>query len=49
MEGAEHRKLKKWIATHPSVVSLPDASKGDVEYLFESGDCVDIAFELPNG
>jgi hypothetical protein len=48
-EGPEHRKLKEWIARHPSVLGLPAASKSNVEYLFESGDCVDIAFELPDG
>jgi hypothetical protein len=48
-EGPEHRALKHWIADNPSSIGLPADSKKSVEHLFESGDCVDIAFSLPNG
>jgi hypothetical protein len=48
-EGPEHLALKHWIAENPSSVGLPSTSKPKIEHLFKSGDCVDIAFKLPNG
>jgi hypothetical protein len=48
-EGPEHLALKKWVAKNPSCVGLPAASVPHVEHLFQSGDCVDIAFRLPGG
>lgn len=41
--------MKNWVADNPSCIGLPPGSKKSVEHLFESGDCVDIAFSLPNG
>ena len=48
-EGPEHRALKEWIAENPACIGLPADSKESIEHLFDSGDCVDIAFSLPNG
>ena len=48
-EGKEHLALKNWIAGHPAAVGLPANSTPYVEHIFASGDCVDIAFQLPTG
>jgi hypothetical protein len=48
-EGPHHKALKYWIANNPASVGLPAKSVADVEHVFTSGDCVDIAFRLPGG
>jgi hypothetical protein len=47
-EGPHHKALKEWIAKHPEAIGLPQGAKADVEHVFVSGDCVDIAFTLPD-
>jgi len=48
-EGAEHKLLKEWIAAHPEAIGLASNAVPDVEHDFASGDCVDIAFNFPDG
>jgi hypothetical protein len=48
-EGENHKKLKEWIATHPEAIGLKNVKKHELEYVFLSGDTVDILFELKNG
>ena len=48
-EGPSHLALKNWIAKHPSSIGLPADAKAHIEHVFRSGDCVDIAFRLPDG
>lgn len=46
-ESKEHKKLKEYIANHPSAVGLPRKSKnGITEYQFSSGDKADVVFQL---
>lgn len=45
-EGPDHKKLKEWIAATPTSIGLPANSTPHIEFGFESGDCVDIAFEI---
>ena len=45
-EGAEHRKLKEWIAKNPHEIGFTGIQKTEVEYVFPSGDTVDILFKL---
>lgn len=46
-EGEEHKKLKEWIAQHPEEIGLRLVKgEGEPEYVFPSGDAVDILFEL---
>jgi hypothetical protein len=47
-EGKDHKDLKLWVAKNPRSIDLPEGSRPFIEHRFESGDCVDIAFELPN-
>jgi len=49
-ESKEHQALKKFVAENPAVVGLSkDAKKGQMEYLFASGDKADIVFATKNG
>lgn len=48
-EGKDHLQLKLWVAKHPAAIGLPPESLPEIEHSFESGDCVDIAFSLPDG
>lgn len=48
-EGAEHKKLKEWVAKNPEQIGLKKVSNVHVEYRFLSNDCVDILFELEGG
>jgi len=48
-EGQNHLDLKNWIAENPSSIGLPVKSQPSIEHIFRSGDCVDIAFKLPDG
>jgi len=45
-EGADHRKLKEWIAKNPCEIGITDLQKAEVEYEFPSGDTADILFRL---
>lgn len=47
-EGKDHKNLKLWVAKNPDSIGLPKTAKPFIEHRFESGDYVDIAFELPN-
>jgi hypothetical protein len=47
-EGPEHVKLKNWIAKNPQLLGLHDVRNKKIEYVFPSGDCADIVFELMN-
>ncbi|MBX8813205.1 hypothetical protein KHQ08_02385 [Pseudochrobactrum algeriensis] len=45
-ESDEHKKLKKWVSTHPEVISsFGFFEKGELEYILSSGDRVDIIFK----
>ncbi len=46
-EGKDHKQLKLWIAETPASIGLPKKSVDHIEHSFDSGDCVDILFELP--
>ncbi|MCP5230848.1 MAG: hypothetical protein H6948_01925 [Zoogloeaceae bacterium] len=44
-EGVEHKKLKKLIATNPSIIGLPaSAMPGENEHSLPSGDSLDVFF-----
>lgn len=44
-EGAEHRKLKEWIVSHPNILGISNVTKVEVEqHRFPSGDLPDIVF-----
>lgn len=43
-ETESHRAMKMFIAEHPEVVGLPRYAEAELEYLFYSGDRVDILF-----
>ena len=46
-EGAEHKKLKEWIAKHPELLGLSNITKVEMEqHVFPSGDLPDIVFEF---
>lgn len=47
-EGSDHKKLKYWIANNPQLLGLHDVQDKKIEYVFPSGDCADIVFELGN-
>jgi hypothetical protein len=47
-EGHDHKQLKYWIADHPEVLGLHNVRDKEIEYVFPSGDYVDIVFELRN-
>lgn len=44
-ESEAHRRLKNYVASHPDSIGLNAVISVSVEYLFPSGDQVDIAFE----
>jgi hypothetical protein len=44
-ESEAHRQLKNYVASHPDSVGLDTVTSVSVEYLFPSGDQVDVAFE----
>ncbi len=45
-EGSpEHRKLRDYIATNPSLVNVFECNKGITEYPLKSGDKIDVLFE----
>lgn len=45
-EGAEHKKLKDFVAANPSVVGLPASTPmGNTEVPLPSGDCLDVSFQ----
>lgn len=46
-EGAEHKRLKEWVASNPHAIGLSNVVSVDIEHVFISGDTVDILFELP--
>ena len=46
-EGDLHKKLKKYVAKHPSILGLKTCLKVKTEYRLDSGDCVDVMFRLP--
>lgn len=45
-EGEKHKILKEWIATHPQDIGLETIKHYKKEYVFLSGDTVDILFEI---
>jgi len=46
-EGADHRKLKEWIASHPNILGISNVTKVEVEqHRFLSGDLPDIVFNF---
>jgi hypothetical protein len=45
-EGEDHKKLKKWIFEHPSVLGLHRIIRRNMEYGFPTGDRADLAFEM---
>ena len=48
-EGPEHKALKDYVASTPSVVGLPAAQQhGSTEYALPSGDSVDVVFTGKN-
>lgn len=47
-EGENHKRLKEWIAKHPQAIGLKETKKYELEYVFLSGDTVDILFEQEN-
>lgn len=49
-ESQEHKSLKEYIAKHPEKIGLPkNNKKGNIEYIFASGDKADIVFETKHG
>lgn len=48
-ESDAHRKLKELVAAHPEKIGLPKGSKAEVEFPYQSGDQVDVKFDLPDG
>lgn len=48
IESSDHKELKEWIADNPQTIGLYDVQDKKVEYVFPSGDRVDIVFELKN-
>ncbi len=49
-ESKEHKALKQFVADNPAVVGLSTSTeKGQMEYLFASGDKADIVFATKNG
>ncbi|MEW6003531.1 MAG: hypothetical protein AB1638_12920, partial [Nitrospirota bacterium] len=45
-EGIDHKKLKEWIAENPEKIGLSCVKRTEIEYVFTSGDVVDIVFEI---
>ncbi|MDH5482897.1 MAG: hypothetical protein OEY22_08470 [Candidatus Bathyarchaeota archaeon] len=45
-EGAEHKKLKRFIAENPGSIGLKGVEETKLEYIFPSGDVADIVFNL---
>jgi len=48
-EGENHKKLKEWVAQNPQDIGLRNVKSHELEYVFLSGDTVDILFQLQNG
>ncbi|WP_157838780.1 hypothetical protein [Achromobacter sp. DH1f] len=49
-ESEAHRKLKEWVADHPEVLaSKIEFQRGETEWLFASGDRVDVLFQHGEG
>jgi hypothetical protein len=48
-EGDNHKKLKEWVAQNPQSIELKNVKSHELEYVFISGDTVDILFQLKNG
>ena len=48
-EGENHKRLKEWVAKNPESIGLKNISKYELEYVFLSGDTVDIIFQLIDG
>ncbi|MFC1761186.1 hypothetical protein ACFL6U_03800 [Planctomycetota bacterium] len=48
-EGENHKRLKEWVANNPQAIGLKHVIKHELEYVFLSGDTVDILFQLKNG
>jgi hypothetical protein len=44
-ESAAHRLLKEYVAAHPTELGLTPAATARIEYLFATGDKVDVLFE----
>lgn len=45
-ESEDHRKLKEYIAAHPTAIGLEPDSGAQMEYLFVAGDRADIVFGI---
>jgi hypothetical protein len=48
IESSDHKELKEWIADNPQAIGLYDVKDSKMEYVFPSGDRVDVVFELKN-
>ncbi len=48
-EGENHKRLKEWIAKNPESIGLKKVKNHELEYVFLSGDTVDILFRLDDG
>ncbi len=48
-ESEAHRKLKEYVAANPTEVGLPQQSVAEIEFAYQSGDQVDVKFDLPDG
>lgn len=44
-ESAAHRRLKLYVASHPTDFGLTDRARSEVEHRFTTGDRVDVMFE----
>lgn len=44
-ESAAHKLLKLYVAAHPDLLGLSPGATSHVEYLFATGDCVDVLVE----
>lgn len=47
-EGEEHKKLKEFIASHPTVVGVDTTKQGETEHILLSGDRLDVYFADKN-
>ena len=48
-EGENHKRLKEWVANNPQAIGLNNVKNHELEYVFLSGDTVDIIFQLDDG
>jgi len=47
-EGKDHKELKEWVAHNPKFLKLSNITQTHIEYVFPSGDCADIVFDIAN-